>query len=330
MRKKIILFLIVTLSFDSFSQLPKTFIASEQSKEPNYADLKNWVALPFLKDQADIVPNSEIWVSDSLKKVDVFFIHPTLYTRKNANSWTASLSDKKINRKVENQSIKYQASVFNKSCRVYAPKYRQAHVDIFDFEKEFRSQVIDFAYEDVKQAFEYYLKNYNNDRPIIIASHSQGTVHARRLLKDFFDTPKAKEKLVCAYLVGFGVYPKDYTVLSLCQNATETNCFVSWSSFKEGFEYKLSDGDFLVGDTSINPISWTTDTSTAESKSSILLSIKGNKKYSTKARIKDNMLWVDTKTPFVKSWNIMHMVDYNLFWYNIRENVADRVDSYLK
>jgi hypothetical protein len=37
----------------------------------------------------------------------------------------------------------------------------------------------------VKDAFEYYLKNYNNGRPIIIAGHSQGSGHGARILKDY-------------------------------------------------------------------------------------------------------------------------------------------------
>ena len=33
-----------------------------------------------------------------------------------------------------------------------------------------------------KAAFQYYLEHYNNGRPFIIASHSQGTYHAKRLI----------------------------------------------------------------------------------------------------------------------------------------------------
>ena len=54
--------------------------------------------------------------------------------------------------------------------------------------------------EDVKAAFQYYLEHYNNGRPIIIASHSQGTTHAKRLLKEFFDGTALQHQLVAAYL----------------------------------------------------------------------------------------------------------------------------------
>ena len=62
-------------------------------------------------------------------------------------------------------------------------------------------QAFELAYQDVKKAFEYYLEHYNNGRPIIIASHSKGSTHTIRLLKEFFDGKQLKEKLVMAYLI---------------------------------------------------------------------------------------------------------------------------------
>ena len=48
-------------------------------------------------------------------------------------------------------------------------------------------KAFEIAYTDIKAAFQYYLSRYNNKQPIIIASHSQGTKHAARLLQEFFD-----------------------------------------------------------------------------------------------------------------------------------------------
>ena len=56
---------------------------------------------------------------------------------------------------------------------------------------------LDQAYEDVLAAFDYFLANFNDGRPIIIASHSQGTVHGARLLADRFDNnPNLRNQLV--------------------------------------------------------------------------------------------------------------------------------------
>ena len=61
------------------------------------------------------------------------------------------------------------------------------------------------AYRDIKSAFQYYLKHENNGRPIMIVSHSQGTLHAGQLLKDFFEDQPLQKQLVAAYLVGIAV-----------------------------------------------------------------------------------------------------------------------------
>jgi hypothetical protein len=39
---------------------------------------------------------------------------------------------------------------------------------------------------------------------------------------------------------------------------------------------------------------------------------------------------VKTAAPFVQGWNVMHLVDFNLYWHEIRKNAALRVQEYLK
>ncbi len=47
------------------------------------------------------------------------------------DGWNADIDDEKINSKTDKASILYQASVFNKYCRVFAPRYRQANLEAF-------------------------------------------------------------------------------------------------------------------------------------------------------------------------------------------------------
>ena len=226
------------------------------------------------------------------------------------------------------KAVKFQASVFNQVGRIYAPRYRQAHIKSFYDSTENGKAALDFAYEDVKKAFEYYLRNYNNGRPIIIASHSQGSFHARRLLKDYFDTPEMKQKLVCAYVIGFGIYPEKYELLKPCNDALATNCYVTWSSFKKG--YTPENVNMLFGKICVNPISWKTNNEKATSKSGILLNLNRKKLFKSEVQIKENYLWVKTNMLIVRKINVMHLADYNLYWYDIRKNVADRVTEYWK
>ena len=41
-----------------------------------------------------------------------------------------------------------------------------------------------------------------------------------------------KAKLVCAYAVGFALHQADYQILTPCDSATQTNCYVGWASFR--------------------------------------------------------------------------------------------------
>ena len=61
---------------------------------------------------------------------------------------------------------------------------------------------MDLAYSDVKRAFEYYLAHYNHGRPFIIASHSQGSRHAKILVQEMIDGTPLMKQFVAAYIVG--------------------------------------------------------------------------------------------------------------------------------
>jgi hypothetical protein len=305
----------------------QSFDPAKQPAAPDYSLAANWSALPFRVDAADKIPDEEQWISDSLKDVDVFYIYPTVYL--SGKTWNEDLADKKLNKSIDNKPVKYQASVFNASCRVYVPRYRQAKLKAF-YHKQEGDKALDFAYQDVKRAFQYYLDHYNHGRPIIIASHSQGSWHARRLLKDFFDGTELQKRLVAAYVVGFGIDESMYTSLKPCNNATQTGCYITWASFKKGFEAPKSG---LYNTVCVNPVTWNRDTiavDRSQSQGAILLDI--NKRYdgACGTQIHKHYLWVDAHLPVVRSWKVLHVADYNLFWYDIRKNVQDRVKAFLK
>lgn len=327
----LILSLFCLLSLSLFSQKNKLppFRGEDQPAAPDYTQGKYWSALPFREDAPDVIPPAETWISDSLKDVDVFYIYPTIYTK--GKTWNEDLSDEKLNKKIDRLPVKFQASVFNASCRVYAPRYRQCILQVY-YDSVNRMKCMDFAYQDVRTAFQYYLDHYNHGRPIIIASHSQGSNHAIRLMHEFFDGTALNKQLVCAYVIGMGIDPTAYKVIKPCEQPLQTDCYVTWSSFKEG--YDPGPKNILCGKVCVNPITWTRDPALApasESQGSIFLKVKHKKwQHAASAQIHCDYLWVHNKLPFVRSWNTLHLMDYNLFWYDIRKNVADRVKTYLK
>ena len=302
---------------------------------PDYSDLDYWAASPFKSNPSDDVPKDlKNSLQDSL--ADVFFIYPTSYTdMKMPDGWNANIDDAKINSKTDKESIRYQASVFNKYCRVFAPRYRQANLDAFyTTNKEAANASLDTAYQDVKKAFEYYLEHYNNGRPIIIASHSQGTWHAGRLLKEFFEGKPLEKQLVCAYIVGLPVFTDYFSELKPCEDSTSTGCFVSWRTFEEGYEAPYVEKEKQKAYV-INPLTWTMDTSLAPAylnKGAVLRNFNKVISHLVHAQIHGNVLWVNKPkffgSIFLHTKNY-HVADYNLFYENIRENVGTRIRSFL-
>jgi Protein of unknown function (DUF3089) len=328
------LFLLIALSVASEARDNKLppFDLNKAPKSPDYSQGKYWSALPFRQDAADVIPDAETWISDSSKQVDVFYIYPTIFTK--GSEWNADLSDEKLNQRIDDKPVRYQASVFNASCRVYAPRYRQAILDVF-FKDSLKDseKALELAYSDVKAAFEYYLKHYNQGRPIIIAGHSQGSWHTRRLLKEYFDNTILQKQLVAGYIIGYNVREDMYQVIKRCQDADATGCYVTWMSYKTGHtpEWKITK------DTEgVNPLTWSTAPGTAEaslSKGAILLNFNKPRVGKTSAALEmrgGQILAVKTRLPVARLMNNMHILDYNLFWYDIRENVRLRVEAYLQ
>jgi Protein of unknown function (DUF3089) len=304
--------------------------------EVNYAMPESWAALPTKVDQADSLPMGlNETDKQNLAKVDVFFIHPTIFTYEPTNNyqWNADVNDTQLNVKTDYSSILNQASAFNGSCRVYAPRYRQAHYysfvtnDISD-----SKQALDLAYSDVKKAFEYYLQNTNNGRPIIIASHSQGTVHAKRLLVDFFEGKELQKKLVMAYIIGIAVAPETFKTIKPSQKPTDIGCFAAWNTFTKGYTPAYYN-KALVNSVCTNPLTWSSVDEYAPATKSLGGIGPKFKFYPQVIDAQNNkgLLWVGRPNipgaSFVRK-KIWHVADINFFWMDIRANVETRINSY--
>ena len=341
--KPAFLFLIAaTIGMGCSQKIPSTLqIRWSESPIPpavDYTKESNWAALPNRKDAADFVPvKSSLKDEQSTAKADVFFIHPTIltYTPTNEFQWNASVEDTYLNQLVDSSTILNQATIFNAVGRIFAPRYRQAHYHAFVTKfKEDKAASLDLAYTDVKNAFNYYMANHNHGRPIIIASHSQGTVHAARLLQEFFDGKALQKQLVAAYIVGI-VTPKNiFNTIPVCENATQTGCFVGWTTFLNGYLPDWHDGK-AQNVVSVNPLSWSTDekfVSNIQNKGGVSYGFKWAPNFAD-AQNHLGVLW--THTPFVFGRKFVHInnwhkADMNLYYMSIRENAQNRLNAYLK
>ena len=199
----------------------------------SYAAPGLWIARP------DIVTNNPaLWVPDGFAptrapQASVFFVHPTSFLERSA--WNAPLGDE------ESQSrarlfVRHQASVFNGIGAIWAPKYRQATYGAFLTTRDHARRALDFAYRDVLTAYEAFLASAPADSPIILAGHSQGSLHLLRLLQERVRGAPEADRIVAAYLIGWPVSARaDLPALPLpaCARADQARCLVSWQSFSE-------------------------------------------------------------------------------------------------
>lgn len=115
-------------------------------------------------------------------------------------------------------SSSLQAAVFNRVCRIYAPRYRQMQYAGFFADPATARPACDLAYSDVRAAFEHFLATRSGGdcddedeeakapRPIFLAAHSQGALHMARLLDDVVERrPALARNVVACYCIGMGL-----------------------------------------------------------------------------------------------------------------------------
>ncbi len=309
------------------------FDKSPEIVKPNYSDKNSWAVLP-----ENIPEEISVFKNDKKKKqADVFFIYPTLIDSKNQREWNSDIWDEDIRMDVINRPVKYQASAWIEAGNLYVPFYRQAHIRVFNEKfREDGDKALDLAYNDIKEAFSYYLENFNEDKPFIIASHSQGTVHAKRLISEFIDGKKLQEKLIAAYLVGIKVFEDEFKNIKPMNSPDETGGFVTWNTFKFN-KYPRKDNyeNWFKGGVTTNPITWDDSKETKKDLHKGLL-FRDLKIFSQNIDIKliDGIVWSSLPDVpgkiLLKTVRSYHFADINLFWVDIRENAQLRVKNWFK
>lgn len=172
------------------------------------------------------------------RAVDVFFVHPTSYD--GGRDWNAPFDQPKAERDLARVMLPNYAAPFARVGRIFAPHYRQASLYTFLTLRDDARDARRFAYDDVRDAFRYYLKHDNGGRPLVLVGVEQGGVLADRLLTDeIVPDPALRQRLAGVYLIET-VVPADAfgpdAPVPACAARNEAGCVVAWAS--------LTDGDF--------------------------------------------------------------------------------------
>ncbi len=187
-------------------------------------------------------------------KIDCFFIYPTV----DFNVLAGGNHDDIQRVYMPRRTIETQVGAFSEECRVIAPYNRQGNFGAYSANIEQSVYLFKNAFVDVAAAFEYYLRHWNNGRPMVIIGHSQGAQMASYLLHSYFDgdvsvtdiegsssTAEIRKRLVAALPIGFNVYvPRgkfvggSFSDVPLCQNVDEPGCAIHYRSYPEGYKFK--------------------------------------------------------------------------------------------
>jgi len=137
--------------------------------------------------------------------------------------------------------VRSQFARFASQCRVYAPLYRQFTLTALRAATTGNTIPTDrtLAYNDVRDAWNYYLEHDNNGRGVVLVGHSQGSGVLTQLIREEIDGKPVQARIVSAMLLGTNVaVPRGKDVggafksMPLCRAASQVGCIVTYVSFR--------------------------------------------------------------------------------------------------
>lgn len=323
------------------------FTTPPAGETPDYSKLASWAAHPGLpRDAARWAPAG--YAAAPHPGAAVFFVTPTALTDR--SRWNARLADEP--ERID-AYLRQQASIFNSVAAVWAPRYRQATYGAFLTTRPDAQKALDLAYADVLAAFDAFVAAQPKDVPIILAGHSQGSLHLLRLLKDRIAGTPLASRIVAVYVPGWPIsVTADLPALGLpaCHIADETGCILSWQSFAQPAEYKavrdvFDAGTGLTGEKRlgtamlcVNPLEGITTPAPVPPNANFgaLVPEKGGGTLRPKAIGATCAATgiLDIGPPpagygeYVLPGNNYHVFDFPLFWANLRADAERRVDRF--
>ena len=310
---------------------PDTTSVPEAAAEtaPDYSNAENWAYLE---------------TEDTDKTADVFFICPSVYGGSD-DACNMSLSDTDTKESFVG-AINMEKGIYDTDSRFFAPYYRQIGLNVYEMPEADREPYLETAYADVRDAFLYYMENYNEGRPIILAGFSQGADMCLRLMKDLFDDEALADQLVACYAIGWRITQEDldeYPHLKVASGENDTGVIVSFNSEAED----ITDSLMIPEGTktyAINPLNWKTDSTPADKSlnqgacftdysgeiTSEIPELTGAYIDETRGALKVPDVSPEDYPAGLSIFTdgVYHLYDYQFFYRNLQENVQTRIDAF--
>lgn len=230
------------------AQAVQTSIRSAQTApqtKNDYSQADTWLCRPGRQDacavdltttivSADGKLKEEKWEANPKAPIDCFYVYPTVSNDATPNSdMSAGPEEKSV--------ILHQFARFGSQCRLYAPLYRQVTLTALRANLSGKPMAADRAlgYNDVVDAWKYYLEHDNQGRGVVLIGHSQGSGVLTQLIRNEIDDKPVQSRLISALLIGTNLaVPKDRDVggafknIPLCRAANQTGCAVAYATFR--------------------------------------------------------------------------------------------------
>lgn len=244
---------LVALGFSAGLMLAAGAASAQEAPPKNdYSKVEAWLCRPGKTDgdacgydmtttviQADGKESIERYRPNPKAAIDCFYVYPTV------SNDPGVISDMKPGLE-ELNVVKQQFARLGAKCRLYAPLYRQVTLTALRAGMTGKPlpgandpKIRGVGYEDVVDAWSYYLQHDNHGRGVVLVGHSQGSGVLSALIKNEIDGKPVQKKLVSAILMGtrLPVDPGKDTGLfqhvPLCHSAAQTGCAIAFASFRD-------------------------------------------------------------------------------------------------
>jgi len=324
------------------------FEEPEPASGPDYARVEAWIARPGL------AGDPSLWApqgagGERRPIAATFYVHPTTYLDR--DRWNAPLDPPGEPSRRARLFVRSQGGAFSAVSEVWAPRYRQAAFGAFLLSSNDADKALDLAYADVRAAFDAFLSAQPPQRPIILAGHSQGSLHLLRLMAE--RRGRLAGRLVAAYVAGWPVgIASDLPATGFppCTAPDQPGCVLSWQSFREPANVSLVTRAWVGTDglsgpprrraemLCTNPLTGTRDGRAAAGTNGGTLIPNGGLTEArlapglVGARCANGFLIIDGAVPdlgpYVLPGNNYHVYDYALFWGPIRADAERRVAAW--
>jgi len=292
--------------------------------------------------------NPENWMvqtTNPTHEVDVFYLYPTSVPG-DCQTMVGQIEEGMKHRAYGNY-LK-GAEAFSSFTNMYAPYYRQiSGTGILQCKTA--DDLTNLCHDnepctDVYAALDYYFEHFNNGRPFVLASHSQGTAMMKNVMSEYMkEHPDYLRRMVAAYLVGLNITQKwlDDNNLKFAEGETDTGVIISWNAEAPGGT--MSNFCISGGALSINPLNWKRDATPAsieENKGSVMVNTETNELQFVDG-IADATLDLDRGVVVVTTTDncipsnpvfgdkSFHLDEWLFYYQNVKENCQKRIDAYL-